>query len=162
VLTLFLFFLFAFIGYLAFRFFKLKREHHARYGDPPERTFLEVKLPADMKDGEGRMQNFYRKVKDATSADNSLRREGKRQIDILYLVAVPEGQLTPVMTTYIVCDPDKASIIKRSLRSAFAGQAYFGEVKTGDPLHDVLNALLEEGRSDDEKHKEEEAELEPA
>lgn len=150
MLTLFLIAALVLTGYLAHRFRKLRQEHAARYADPPERIFLEVKLPADMKDAETRMQNFYRKVKEATSADPGLRREGKRQIDVLYLVEVPAGQITPVLSFYLVCDPDRASIVKRSLRSAFAGQAYFGEVKTGDPLGDVLEALLAEGRPEDE------------
>lgn len=139
------------VVYLIQRFYKMRREHQARYADPPERIFLEVKLPKDMKDAEPRMQNFYRKVKDATSADPGLRREGKRQLEILYVAETPPGSIAPTLSCYIVCDPDKASIVKRSLRSAFNGQASFSEVKSGDPLQDVLNELLESGRSEDEK-----------
>lgn len=106
--------------------------------NPPTRRVIEVSLPRGIEDSADRMARFYRKVSSAALGDKDARKEGMRQIDIVYLAEARRQGSLPELRFLVYCDPDKMDAVKRALKNAFSDQA---DVMELPPEHDPMREL---------------------
>jgi hypothetical protein len=106
--------------------------------NPPARRVIEVSLPRGVEDSDERMTRFYRKVASAALGDKDMRKQGMRQIDIIYLAEARRQGSLPEMRFLVYCDPDKMDAVKRALKNAFSEQA---DVLELPPEHDPMREL---------------------
>lgn len=124
----------------AWRYRQHRLEQRIRWSDPPQRTSFEVALPRGIADGRERVVKFYRQALALTVADGAPRREGKGQIDLLFLASSTDGRPTPELRFYVVCDADKAERLKHLLQNSFHGDAEIIR-HDGDPLDELAENL---------------------
>jgi hypothetical protein len=125
-------------GLIGWRFHQQMIEQRLR-DNPPERRIIEVSLPRDITDSNQRMEKFYRKVAmQAAHGDATTRKQGLRQLDVIYLIEVPGS--TPELRYLIYSDPDRMDIVKRSVKQVFDGIADVIELKH-DPIAEIAAQL---------------------
>lgn len=129
------------VGLIVRRYLHFRADQRLRENPPPRRV-IEVSLPRGMDDSRERMSRFYRKAASAALGDKDARKQGMRQIDIVYMAeARREGSL-PELRFLIYCDQDKMDAVKRALKNAFSDQADVLEIPPDhDPMHDLASRL---------------------
>ena len=129
------------IGAIAVRYYHQRVENQLRENFP-QRRVIEVSLPRGVNDSHKRMQKFYRKAVSAASGDPKERKQGLKQMDIVYLAECPEGQTMPVIRFLIYVDEDKMDAVKRSLKQVFDGLADVMELAPNhDPMAEIAAQL---------------------
>jgi hypothetical protein len=68
------------------------------------------------------MARFYRKVASAALGDGKARKQGARQIDVLYLADVQAPGASPRLRCRIYADPDKMDSVKKALKGVYKDQ----------------------------------------
>jgi len=122
-------------------FYRQRQEQHLR-DNPPQRRVIEVSLPGGVDDARIQMARFWRKVASATTVDPKARKQGIGQMDLLYLVTVPEPKAMPHLSCLIYADPDKMDAVKRALKQTFEDVDVIE--LDNDPMIPVASALRTE------------------
>ena len=126
---------------IAWRYRQQRQENKLRENFPHRRV-IEVALPRSITDSNKRMQRFFSKAVTAAQGDAKARRTGMRQVDVVYLAEVMQGQAMAEVRYLIYVDEDKMDAVKRDLKQVFDGMAHVTELPPGrDPMEEIASQL---------------------
>jgi hypothetical protein len=126
------------------------REAVDRLAPMPQKVVLEVRLPTDLRDGGQRMRRVWGRLAPLTGAEQAARAAGSGQIDFIYLAEARANETTPLLRSFIVCDPQAANTVKKALTVAFDKAAEIIQVQH-DPLLEEFELLRSQARREQER-----------
>ena len=131
------------ISWIATSYLKMRREHRLRHAPRAPRAIVEVMLPRDVKNANECMGRFFKMAASLTISDGPERKEGKGQIDIIFLANRAPGRNSPTLKYLIECDEAILDRVKRGINTCFDGDAAIIEV-AHSPLAPIEALLLAE------------------